>query len=356
MKKSILMLGLLLTVLFSCTKEAPTISHENQEVAISVPQGEMVTLKSGAVVEKKVNGDIVYLGDILLSEEEYRRLDETGSMFEAGDYNDSRKDEGVPVYPLTGMSAYQPSLRAVGVSPSQNKFWSMLRFRFSSELQSWQIYSIKKAIAYMESVTNVRFFDATNEPTVDPTYGFPYPYVEFTPSNVNNSYVGRQGGKQVLNLYNYDQGTIVHEICHALGMFHEQCRANRDNYIRVHYKNIDPQHRHNFNKEKRNYYMIGHFDFNSIMIYDSYAFSNNGKPTMTKIDGSTFPGHFQILSEEDRMFLNRFYLPFKARKDICAELDDVVYDANNIPLSEELRIALERRLNIGRCNYPLPKE
>lgn len=316
----------------------------------------MVTLKSGAVVEKKANGDIVYLGDILLSEEEYKRLDKTGSMFEAGDYDEPRKDKGIPVYPLTGMSAYQPSLRAVGVNPYQNKFWSMLRFRFSSNLSSWQISSIKSAMAYMESVTNVRFYDATNEPTVDPTYGFPYSYVEFMSVNVNNSYVGRQGGKQILNLFNYDQGTIVHEICHALGMFHEQCRANRDNYVRVHYENMDSRHQHNFRKETRNYYMIGGFDFNSIMLYDSFAFSNNGRPTMTRRDGTTFSADFQVLSEEDRMFLNRFYLPFKARKDICAELDDVVYDANNVPLSEEARMELERYLNLGRCNYPLPKK
>ena len=168
MKKSILMIGLLQIALFSCAKEATDIYHKNKGVATSVPQGEKITLKSGAVVER-INGDIVYLGDILLSDEEYKRLDETGSMFRDGDYSDFHKDEGTPIYPLTGMSAYQrSSSRAVGVHPYQNRFWTMLRFRFSSELKSWQIQNIKKAIAYMESVTNVRFFDATNEPTVDP--------------------------------------------------------------------------------------------------------------------------------------------------------------------------------------------
>lgn len=356
MRKNILMSGLLLAILLSCTNEAPIISNESREGVIAAkPQEEMITLKSGAVVEK-VNGDIVYLGDIVLSDEEYKRLDETGSMFKTGDYEESRKDEGIPVYPLTGMYAYQPSLRAVGVNTAQNKFWAMLRFRFSSKLQTWQVQNIKKAIAYIESVSNVRFFDATKEPTVDPTYGFPYPYVEFVPAKVNNSLIGRQGGKQELKLYDYDQRTIIHEICHALGMFHEQCRANRDNYIKVHYENISPEGRHNFRKETKNYHMIGYFDFNSIMLYGSYDYSKNNKPTMTKLDGSTFSSNSQVLSEEDRMFLNRFYLPFKARRDICAELDDVVYDANNVPLSEEQRIALERQLNAGRCNYPLPKK
>lgn len=359
MKKSVLFFYcsflLLLAFPFSCTREAPSQSSEKQEVITSDSEGGLVTLRSGAVVEK-INGDIIYLGDILLSEEECKRLDETGSMFKEDDYVKPLKEEGFPVYPLTGMTVYLPSLRAVGVHSSQNKFWAMLRFRFSSALQSWQVYAIKRAITYMESITNVRFFDATNEPTIDPTYGFPYPYVEFTPANVNNSYVGRQGGKQIINLCDYNQGTIVHEICHALGMFHEQSRANRDNYIRVHYENIDPENRHNFNRESNNYHMIGwDFDFNSVMLYGSYAFSKNNQPTMTKMDGSTFSGHGEFLSEDDRKFLNTFYLPFKARKDICAELDAVVYDANNVPLSEEARIRLERTLNEGRCEYPLPK-
>lgn len=222
-------------------------------------------------------------------------------------------------------------------------------------MSNYQKEQILDAISHIEELTNARFYNATGEPTVHPTYGFAYPYVEFTPSDVNNSYVGRIGGKQILNLYNFDRGTIVHEICHALGMFHEQCRADRDSYITVHYDNISSQNKHNFQKETRNYYILGDFDFNSIMLYSSYAFAlDYSKPTLTKKDGTNFYANGSELSDMDRRFINTFYLPFKAREDVCVELDNVVYDSNNNPISEEQRVQLEKRLNMNRCSYPLP--
>lgn len=322
-------------------------------------KGELITLKSGAVVEKW-NSSYIYLGDITLSEEQFKRLDETGSMFPnlSNDEFEKQKDTGIPVYPLTGMAAYSPTLttKAVGRNPNQNMFWSMLRFTFNDNLSTYQKRSIQIAIDYIESVTNVRFYNATGQSTRDSQYGFDYPYVEFTASTKNNSPVGRIGGKQILNLYNFDRGTITHEICHALGMFHEQSRADRDNYVKVIYSNISKEDQHNYDKETRNYYMIGGtLDFNSIMLYGPYDFAiDRSKPTMTKKDGSIYTQNSYELSNIDRMFLNRFYLPYIARQDVCAELDDVVYDSNNNPLTEEQRIELERQLNINRCSYPLP--
>lgn len=305
--------------------------------------------------------EYIYLGDIILSNEQYHLLDDTGSIFPDNLTEFNKPDfveRGNPVSPIFGTNAIPGKsdiqTNAVGLSPYQGKFWSMLRYTFSSNLSEYQKGRITDAIKYIEQETNARFYNATGEPTRDPAYGFDYPYVEFTASNVNNSYVGRKGGKQVLNLYNFDRGTIVHEICHALGVYHEQSRADRDNSIVVNYNNIAVNSRHNFNKETKNYYIIGGFDFNSIMLYSPYAFSINGLPTITKKDGSIYVENRQGLSAMDKRFINTFYLPYKGRKDVCIELDDVVYDANNNPLTKEQRDELERRLNIGRCSYPLP--
>lgn len=58
------------------------------------------------------------------------------------------------------------------------------------------------------------------------------------------SSVGRIGGKQSLNLQSggctSKIGTPLHEICHAIGFFHEQNRDDRDGHVRILTQNIKP--------------------------------------------------------------------------------------------------------------------
>ena len=52
---------------------------------------------------------------------------------------------------------------------------------------------------------------------------------------------GRLGnGEQIVSLGKqcYSKGTVMHELLHTLGFYHEQSRADRDHYIIVHYDNI----------------------------------------------------------------------------------------------------------------------
>lgn len=36
-------------------------------------------------------------------------------------------------------------------------------------------------------------------------------------------------------------GAVQHELFHVLGLFHEQCRPDRDDYIKVIWENVDPR-------------------------------------------------------------------------------------------------------------------
>lgn len=72
----------------------------------------------------------------------------------------------------------------------------------------------------------------------------------------------------------------AHELLHAAGFWHEQMRPDRDQYLTVILDNVDPEMHGQF-KPQTNTQTFGlPYDYDSVMHYDSYAFTKNGKPTM----------------------------------------------------------------------------
>ena len=125
-------------------------------------------------------------------------------------------------------------------------------------------------------------------------------FVRFVSGTGCSSPVGRQRGQQNINLSdNCGRGTIIHEIGHAIGLFHEQTRNDRDDFVVVRLDNVTEGKEHNFNKFGSRGRERGPFDFNSIMLYGSFAFSSNGEPTMTQLDGATFGAQRNGLSTGD---------------------------------------------------------
>lgn len=95
------------------------------------------------------------------------------------------------------------------------------------------------------------------------------------------SHVGRRGGRQELILADTcSLGNVIHELGHAAGLWHEQSRANRDEYIEVLFANVDPAFRHNFEQHIHDGIDVGTYDYGSIMHYPTVAFSIDGQPTI----------------------------------------------------------------------------
>uniref|UniRef100_A0A915B5Y3 Metalloendopeptidase n=1 Tax=Parascaris univalens TaxID=6257 RepID=A0A915B5Y3_PARUN len=127
------------------------------------------------------------------------------------------------------------------------------------------------------------------------------------------SEVGRTSGVQVLSLDNgcMEYATIIHEMMHVVGFYHEHERWDRDNYIDIIWQNIDRGALDQFGKvdlSKTSYYGQP-YDYRSILHYDSLAFSKNGFPTMLpkqKGFASTI-GNAKDFSEIDLAKINRMY-------------------------------------------------
>lgn len=97
------------------------------------------------------------------------------------------------------------------------------------------------------------------------------------------SYVGCKGGPQSVLLGEgcASIGTAVHELLHAVGLWHEHSRVDRDDYIQIFLDNLgNPGDVIHFNKVSQALFKsvpdVG-YDVESIMHYSSFAFARESR-------------------------------------------------------------------------------
>jgi Astacin (Peptidase family M12A)/Bacterial tandem repeat domain 1 len=110
-------------------------------------------------------------------------------------------------------------------------------------------------------------------------------YVSFVVGSGCSSWVGWQTLAQTINLSSgCSTGNVIHELGHAIGLWHEQSREDRDSHVTINWANIQAGTENNFAKHVVDGFDLGSYDFVSIMHYPCTAFSTNGQNTITPIN------------------------------------------------------------------------
>ena len=165
--------------------------------------------------------------------------------------------------------------------------------------------AILQAIDHWQQNTPIEFLELNAENRAK------YPdFISFIPASGTtcSSYVGRQGGKQIINLApRCTTMNTVHELGHALGMWHEQSRADRNQYIRIAWENIYEDYKSNFEQQLTDGKDFGEYDYDSLMHYGPFAFSKNGQQTIFPLIPDVKIGQRNHLSDKDIAAIRAMY-------------------------------------------------
>jgi carboxyl-terminal processing protease len=236
------------------------LSEKSFMVPIAFPeQGEIVSfnMNGDTVFFRKVDSLYIFQGDIMFTENQIKEAAETKG---------------------TGSSIF-------------DRYWpgGIIPYKISGGLSQKTQDLINAAISQFNGATNVKFIQRTNESS----------YCEFVKSPPN---IAGSSTLSVGRLYPFGSQTIFlkddadlnlwiveHEMCHVLGMFHEQCRSDRDEYIKVDIANIKPKYKDDFKLVETSVNPT-QFDFGSIMMFPSMVDEmaiDKSRNLIKKLDGST---------------------------------------------------------------------
>ena len=142
----------------------------------------------------------------------------------------------------------------------------VIPFITNANVNNFMLTRINAAIAHWEQQTDFDFVPRTTQAD----------FVEFTTTpNANDcsSGIGRQVGRQLVYLgTNCSTTSVIHEIGHVVGLYHEQARSDRDEHVQIVWNNVLPGKVDNFGIQEASGFDLGEYDYASIMHYGAFAF------------------------------------------------------------------------------------
>ncbi|XP_070208337.1 zinc metalloproteinase dpy-31-like [Littorina saxatilis] len=204
------------------------------------------------VADEEIVAGVLFEGDIMLS------ADEAQEKLHSGRKRRKRK-----------------------VTYSKKKLWSLpIPYMFDQSakyrLNSSETQRVQAAIAHLESITCITFRQVN---ATDPVR----PILSFKKDAGCWSYVGKEHAFHFQEVSTgegcFEFGTLLHELGHAIGFWHEHSRPDRLDFIRVHTEHVRLGEEFNFKVESWGELdnMNVPYDVSSIMHYGSTYFSRSGR-------------------------------------------------------------------------------